>query len=54
LNKLIEDIKKKTSMPGYEGKVPEAVRAENAKKQATYETEMVESVKSQNILTQFL
>ena len=54
LQKFIDDLKKKTSLPNYEQKVPENVRAENAKKMATYETEFSESQKSQNILTQFL
>jgi hypothetical protein len=34
--------------------VPENVKAENAKKIATYETEFSENQKSQNILAAFL
>ncbi len=54
LTKYIEDVKKKTNVPNYEQRVPENVRAENAKKLATYETEYVENQKSQGILAAFL
>lgn len=54
LQKLIDEIKKKTSVANYEQRVPENVRSENAKKQATYETEYVENQKSQGVLAQFL
>lgn len=50
----MDDLKKKTSIPNYDTKVPENVKAENAKKMATYETEFSESQKSQAILAQFL
>ena len=37
---MIDSYKRKVSAPGYESKVPEAVRAVNADKLASYETEM--------------
>ena len=46
LQKYIDDVKKKTSIPNYDTKVPESVKAENAKKIATYETEYAENQKS--------
>ena len=54
IQKYMDDLKKKTSIPNYDQKVPEAVKAENAKKMATYETEYSENQKSQGILAQFL
>lgn len=54
LEKLMDDLKKKTSIPNYETKVPEAVRNENAKKFSGYETEHIENKKSQDELSQFL
>jgi len=54
LKKYMDDLAKKTTVPNYETKVPETVRAENAKKQASYEAEFAENEKSQGILAQFL
>lgn len=54
LKKYMDDLQKKINMLGYETKVPEGVRAENAKKFAGYETEFNECTKSQGILAQFL
>ncbi len=54
LQKYIDDVKKKTSIPNYDTKVPESVKAENAKKIAAYETEYSENQKSQGILAAFL
>ncbi len=54
LKKYSDDLAKKTNVPNYETKVPEAVRLENAKKKATYDAEFSENQKSQAILAQFL
>ncbi len=43
LNKLMEGLKKKMSIPNYETKVPENVRNENAEKYSTYEREHIEN-----------
>ena len=54
IKKFMDDLLKKTSVPNYETKVPESVRAENSKKLATFETELSAIQNSQSILTQFL
>ena len=54
IKKYMDDLSKKMSFPGYEAKVPEAVRAENTRKMNGYEAEYNETVKSQGVLAQFL
>ena len=50
----MDDLKKKTTIPNYETKVPENVKQENAKKMAGYEGEHGENQKSQDEMAQFL
>lgn len=54
LNKLMDGLKKKMSIPKYEERVPENVRNENAEKFANYEREFKEIEKSKSDLSQFL
>ena len=54
LEKYMDDLKKKTTIPNYETKVPENVKQENAKKMAGYEGEHGENQKSQDEMAQFL
>lgn len=54
INKAKEGLDKKLNMPGYEKKVPEKVRTENAAKMAGYLAEIVECEKSINDLGKFL
>jgi hypothetical protein len=51
---LIDGIKKKTSIPNYETKVPENVRNETAEKLNGYLREFSENEKSIGDLTKFL
>ena len=54
INKAKDGLAKKLSMPGYEKKVPEKVRTENAAKMTGYETELKECEKSIADLGRFL
>ena len=54
LTKLMDGLKKKMNVPGYEQKVPEAVRKENQDKFDTYNREFTENEKSQADLAKFL
>jgi len=54
IGKAKEGLAKKLNMPGYEKKVPEKVRTENAAKMAGYETEIKECEKSIADLGKFL
>lgn len=54
LSKLMDGLKKKMNVPGYEQKVPEAVRNENQDKFNGYQREFEENEKSQSDLAQFL
>ena len=53
IQKLKDGLAKKTQMPGYEKKVPEKVRTENAAKMAGYDTEIKECEKSIADLAKF-
>jgi valyl-tRNA synthetase len=54
LTKLMDGLKKKMNVPGYEQKVPEGVRKENQDKFDAYSREFSENEKSQNDLSKFL
>lgn len=54
IHKAKEGLAKKMSMPGYEKKVPENVRAEHTAKMAGYETELKECEKSTAALGKLL